>query len=143
MIKSVTCYSYGSLDAILNKLGMREASFLPTNKVTDDEQFTRYEMGIFDFQAATMFLAPLVTIILVNIASLVGGVVRIMVLDNGDHWKKMVGQIFLSFYILITNYAVIEGMVIRKDKAKIPSSVTLLSAIFSVIILSLGSAILC
>ncbi|XWS13808.1 hypothetical protein CRYUN_Cryun36dG0070100 [Craigia yunnanensis] len=143
MIKSVTCYSYGSLDAILNKLGMREVSFLPTNKVTDDEQFKRYEMGIFDFQTATMFLVPLVTIILVNIASFVGGVVRIMVSDNGDHWKKMVGQIFLSSYILITNYAVIEGMIIRKDKAKIPSSVTLLSAVFSVIILSLGSAILC
>ena len=143
MIKSVTCYSYGSLDAILNKFGMREASFLPTSKVMDDEQFKRYEMGIFDFQAATMFLAPLVTIILVNVASFVGGVVRIMVLDNGDQWKKMVGQIFLSFYILITNYAVIEGMIMRKDKAKIPSSVALLSAVFSVIILSLGSAILC
>ncbi|XP_022722744.1 cellulose synthase-like protein E6 [Durio zibethinus] len=143
MIKSVTCYSYGSLDAILNKLGLREASFVPTNKVTDGEQVKRYEMGIFDFQAATMYLAPLVTIILVNIASFVGGVVRIMVLDNGDHWKEMAVQIFLSFYILITNYAVIEGMIIRKDKAKISYSVTLLSAVFSGIILSVGSAILC
>ncbi|XVF28661.1 hypothetical protein REPUB_Repub15cG0049500 [Reevesia pubescens] len=143
MIKAVTCYSYGSLDAILNKLGMREASFIPTNKVTDDEQVKLYDMGIFDFRAATMFLAPLVTVILVNIASVVGGVVRIMVMDNGDHWKNMVGQIFLSFYILITNYAVIEGMIIRKDKASIPLSVTLLSVAFSVIILSLGSVIVC
>ncbi|XVF62937.1 hypothetical protein PTKIN_Ptkin09bG0049000 [Pterospermum kingtungense] len=143
MINSVTSYSYGSLDAILNKLGITKASFLPTNKVTDDEQVKRYEMGIFDFQAATMILAPLVTIILVNIAAIVGGVVRVMVLDNGDHWQKLFGQMFLSFYVLITNYAVIEGMMIRKDKASIPTSVTLLSAVFSVIIFSLGSAILC
>ncbi|XP_022739796.1 cellulose synthase-like protein G2 [Durio zibethinus] len=144
MIKAVTSFSYGSLDGILQKLGMRAASFLPTNKVTDYEQFKLYEMGVFDFRAATMFLAPLVTIIQVNIASIVGGVVRIMVMeDNEDQWKNMIGQIFLSFYILITNYAVIEGMIIRKDKASIPLSVTLLSAVFSVIILSLGSSILC
>ncbi|XVE65890.1 hypothetical protein DITRI_Ditri08aG0035800 [Diplodiscus trichospermus] len=144
MMKSVTSYSYGSLDAVLNKFGMREASFLPTNKVTDNEQVKLYERGIFDFRTATMFLAPLVTIILVNIASFVGGVVRIMFMkDSGDHWKKMVGQIFLSFYILITNFAVIEGMIMRKDEARIPASVTLLSAVFSVIILLLGSSVLC
>ncbi|XVF62936.1 hypothetical protein PTKIN_Ptkin09bG0048900 [Pterospermum kingtungense] len=143
MMKSVTSFSYGSLNAILNKLGMREASFLPTNKVADDEQAKLYETGTFDFRAATVFLAPLVTIILVNIAGFVGGVVRIMVLDNGDHWQKLFGQMFLSFYILIMNYAVIEGMIIRKDKASISSSVTLLSAVVSVIILSVGSAILC
>ncbi|XVF62941.1 hypothetical protein PTKIN_Ptkin09bG0049200 [Pterospermum kingtungense] len=143
MMKSVSSFSYGSLNAILNKLGMREASFLPTNKVADDEQVKLYETGTFDFRAATVFLAPFVTIILVNVAGFVGGVVRIMVLDNGDHWQKLFGQMFLSFYILIMNYAVIEGMVIRKDKASISSSVTLLSAVVSVIILSVGSAILC
>lgn len=143
MIRGVTSYFYGSLDAILNKLGVREASFLPTNKVTDDEQFKLYEMGVFDFRAATMFVAPLVTVILVNIAAVIGGVYRIMVDNNGGDWKKMVGQIFLSVYILIMNYAVVEGMIIRKDKASVPSSVTLLSALFSVIILSLGSLILC
>ncbi|OMO54776.1 Cellulose synthase [Corchorus capsularis] len=143
MIKSVTSFSYGFLDSIMNKLGLGEASFLPTNKVADDEVVKRYEMGIFDFQAPTMFLVPLVTIILVNIASFVGGLVRIMFMDSFGDWRKMVGQTSLSFYILMVNYAVIEGMVIRKDKASIPSSVTLLSAAISVIILSVGSFIMC
>ncbi|XP_021290796.1 cellulose synthase-like protein G3 [Herrania umbratica] len=142
MIKSVTSQFYGHVDAILSKLGMSEASFLPTSKVTDDEQVKRYEMGVFDFQAPTMFLAPLATVILVNIASLVGGVVRMVAMDNGD-WTKMAGQISLSFYILIANHAIIEGMIIRKDKASIPSYVTLLSVVFSVIILLIGSIILC
>ncbi|PPR92521.1 hypothetical protein GOBAR_AA28155 [Gossypium barbadense] len=85
MVRSVTCYTYGSLDAILNKLGIKEASFLPTNKVTDDEQFKLYEMGIFDFRAATMFLAPLVVVILVNFAAFVGAVFKALVVDdNGD-----------------------------------------------------------
>ncbi|OMO54788.1 Cellulose synthase [Corchorus capsularis] len=134
MIKTVTSFSYGFLDSIMNKLGLGEASFLPTNKVADDEVVKRYEMGIFDFRAPTIFLVPLVTIILVNIASFVGGVVRVMFMDSFGDWKKMVGQISLSFYILMVNYAVIEGMVIRKDKASIPKSVTLLSVVFSVLI---------
>ncbi|XP_012487256.1 cellulose synthase-like protein E1 [Gossypium raimondii] len=145
MVRCVTCYTYGSLDAILDKLGIKEASFLPTNKVTDDEQVKLYEMGIFDFRAATMFLAPLVTVILVNFAAFVGAVFKALVVDdNGDrYWEKMFGQMFLSFYILVSNYAIIEGMIIRKDKASIPLSATLWSVVFSVFILLIGSVILC
>ncbi|KAL4295989.1 hypothetical protein GQ457_12G004170 [Hibiscus cannabinus] len=61
MIRAVTCCTYGSLDVVLNKVGMKEASFMPTNKVTDDEQSKLYEKGVFDFRAATMFVAPLET----------------------------------------------------------------------------------
>ncbi|EEF33091.1 conserved hypothetical protein [Ricinus communis] len=52
-IRAVTCSTYGSLDAIFKTLGLREASFLPTNKVEDDDQVKIYQMGKFDFQAAT------------------------------------------------------------------------------------------
>lgn len=142
MIKSVTCHLYGSLDAILKKLGLREASFLTTNKVDDDEQIKLYQEGKFDFRAPTIFVAPLVTIILVNLASTGGGVVRMMAMGGGV-WRKMLGQILLSFYIITMNYAVVEGMVKRKDKGRIPSSVTLLSAAFSLIFLSLGSIFIC
>ncbi|EOY05952.1 hypothetical protein QUC31_016528 [Theobroma cacao] len=139
MIKSVTCHLYGSLDAILKKLGLREASFLTTNKVADDEQIKLYQEGKFDFRASTIFLAPLVTIILVNMASFAGGVVRTMVV--GD-WKEMFGQVFLSFYIIVMNYGIIEGMIVRKDKGRIPHSVIGLCVAFSLILLSLGSLII-
>ncbi|MBA0768491.1 hypothetical protein Gotri_017287, partial [Gossypium trilobum] len=145
MMRSVTSYTYGCLDVILNKLGMKKATFLPTNKVTDDEQVKLYEMGVFDFRTATMFLAPLVTVILINIAAFVGAVVKALVVDDdGDqYWEKMFGQMFLSFFILISNFAVIEGMIIRRDKAKIPLSSTLWSVVFSMFILLIGSVILC
>ncbi|TYH55813.1 hypothetical protein ES332_D09G261900v1 [Gossypium tomentosum] len=145
MMRSVTSYTYGCLDVILNKLGMKEATFLPTNKVTDDEQVKLYEMGVFDFRTATMFLAPLVTVILINIAAFVGAVVKALVVDDdGDqYWEKMFGQMFLTFFILISNFAVIEGMIIRRDKAKIPLSSTLWSVVFSMFILLIGSVILC
>ncbi|XVF38386.1 hypothetical protein REPUB_Repub20aG0097000 [Reevesia pubescens] len=43
MIKSVTCHLYGSLDAILKKLGLSKATFVITNKVPDDEQIKLYQ----------------------------------------------------------------------------------------------------
>ncbi|CAN6547827.1 unnamed protein product [Malus baccata var. baccata] len=46
MMKSVTSHSYGSVDAVMEKLGMREASFFPTNKVDDVKQLKRYNMGM-------------------------------------------------------------------------------------------------
>ncbi|GKV42297.1 hypothetical protein SLEP1_g49711 [Rubroshorea leprosula] len=139
MIQSVTCQLYGTLDAVMKLLGLREASFMPTNKVMDGEQMTRYEKGVIDFQASTMFVAPLATIAIVNVASLVGGIIRMVIV--GD-WRRMLGQVLLSCYILVMNYAIIEAMVIRKDKGRIPLNVTLLSVAFSVIFLSFGSIIL-
>ncbi|KAJ4722628.1 Cellulose synthase [Melia azedarach] len=136
MIKSVTSSLYGSLNVIMEKLGLAEASFLPTNKVADDEQVKRYQMGLFDFRTSTMLLAPLVTLVFLNIAAFVCGVLRMIV--AGD-WETMFVQVFLSFYILAMNYAVVEGMTVRKDNGRISPSVTLLSAVLLVILLFLGS----
>ncbi|KAK4855788.1 hypothetical protein QYF36_010879 [Acer negundo] len=139
MIKSVTSFLYGTFDAFMEKLGLTEASFLPTNKVEDDEQVKRYQMGVFDFRTSTVFLAPLVIIIVLNMAAFACGVYRMMF--TGD-WGKMLLQVLLSFYILIMNYAVFEGMLVRKDRGRIPPSVTLLSTIILVVFLSLGYVIL-
>ncbi|KAF5466008.1 hypothetical protein F2P56_015967 [Juglans regia] len=139
MIKSVTCYLYGSLDAIMKKMGMREASFFPTNKVVDDEQVKLYQMGKFNFAASNIFLVPMVAIIILNMVAFVGGLLRVMFV--GD-WDKILVQVFISGYILIMNFPLIEGMMIRTDKGRIQPSVTLLSAIVSIIFSFLGSIII-
>ncbi|KAK3414883.1 hypothetical protein EUGRSUZ_H00188, partial [Eucalyptus grandis] len=139
MIKSTTCYVYGTIDAIMTQIGMRRASFLPTNKVDDDEQSKRYEMGIFDFQTSIMFLAPMVTLVILNMASFIGGVARVLTLGGFD---KLFMQIALSFFVLVMSYPVIEAMVLRTDKGRIPRSVTILSAFLSLVLLLLGSSFL-
>ena len=139
MMRSVTSHLYGSLDAIMKKIGMREASFLPTNKVVDDAQVKLYQMGIFDFQTSNKFLVPIVTLIILNMASFFVGLVRVIFLG---YWDQMFVQVFISFYILLMNFPIIEAMIIRKDKGRIQPSVTLLSALFSTIFLLLGSMIL-
>ncbi|KAI8010356.1 Cellulose synthase-like protein G2 [Camellia lanceoleosa] len=140
MIKSVTCHLYGSLDAFMKRMGMREASFLPTNKAVDDEQLKRYQMGKFDFQASNMLIVPVVTLVILNLVSLFGGVTR-MVVTNGS-FNEMFVQVGLSFFIVSMSYPIVEGMVVRKDKGRVPISVSILSAVISMIYLLLGSLII-
>lgn len=139
MMKSVTCHGYGSLDAIMKILGLREDSFLPTNKVEHDDQVLLYQRGKFYFQTSTRLLAPIVTIIILNLASFFVGIIRIIV---ADRFEQLFVQVFLSFHILAMNYPIIEGMLIRKDRGCIPPSVTLISVIFAMILWALGSPIL-
>ncbi|CAL0313493.1 unnamed protein product [Lupinus luteus] len=113
MMKSITCHLYGCLDALLKKIGIREASFLPTNKVEDDEQSMLYEMDKYDFQVSNIFIVPMLALITINISCFIGGVLRVSLV--GD-WDKMFIQLFLAAFIITINYPIIEGLVVRKDK---------------------------
>ncbi|KAL7197436.1 hypothetical protein ACSBR2_020053 [Camellia fascicularis] len=94
-------------------MGMREASFLPSTKAVDDEQLKRYQMGILDFQASNMLIAPVVTLVILNLVSLFGGVTRMVISGS---FNEMFVQVGLSFFIASMSYPIVEGMVVRKDK---------------------------
>ncbi|KAI4345764.1 hypothetical protein L6164_012860 [Bauhinia variegata] len=117
MMKSITCHLYGCLDAILKKIGLRKASFLPTDKVEDDEQTMLYQMDKYDFRASNIFLVPMVSLIIINISSFIGGLQR--AISGGDWDNKLFVQLFISAYIIILNYPIVEGLLLRKDKGRI------------------------
>lgn len=131
MIKGITGRFYGSLDALMQKIGLRNASFVATNKVVDDDQIKRYNMDMYDFQASTLFLAPMAGLVFLNLVSFTIGIGRIVRLGS---WEEMFVQVFLCFYILLVNFPIIEGMVIRSDKGCFPFKVTLGSALAVLII---------
>lgn len=120
-MKSTTCHLYGCLEALLKKVGIREASFLPTNKLEDDEQTMLYQTDKYDFRASSIFVVPLLAILTINMYSFLGGFYR--VLWDGD-WDKMFIQLFLTAFIITVNYPIIEGLV-RKDKGRISSLVAI------------------
>ncbi|XP_024193737.1 cellulose synthase-like protein G2 isoform X1 [Rosa chinensis] len=138
MMKAVTSHLYGSLDAFMKKFGLREASFFPTNKVDDVEQLQRHIAGVFDFRTSALFLVPLASLVILNMASFCVGISR--VIFQGE-LEKLFIQVFIPFYAVVVNYPIIEGMLIRKDSGRIPPSVTLLSATASIIFCVLGSII--
>uniref|UniRef100_A0A803KUU6 Uncharacterized protein n=1 Tax=Chenopodium quinoa TaxID=63459 RepID=A0A803KUU6_CHEQI len=139
VIKGLTSYVYGTLDCVMGKLGIRETSFMPTNKARDDDTSTWYLNGKYDFRTSNMFLVPIVTAVILNLSSFVVGVARAIVSQS---WDTLFAQAFFSFYMLIISLPVIEGMLLRKDKACIPLQTTLKSILLSCFVLSLGYLIL-
>ncbi|XP_059291167.1 cellulose synthase-like protein G2 isoform X1 [Lycium ferocissimum] len=139
MMKSITAYFYGTLDAILKLIGFRKASFLPTNKVVDDERLKRYQMGIYDFQASKMVIVPLVTLVILNMISFIWGIGKVIF---EGRFIDFFGQVLLSFFILMVNYPIIEGMILRKDEGSIPLFVTFSSILLSFSLLFIGSIFL-
>lgn len=139
MIKSVTSHLYGSMDAVMKKIGMREASFLTTNKVMDDGREKLYQMGKFDFRISTAILAPIVTLVILNMAAFMVGLARVVAAGN---WEEMFAQLVLSFYIVVISFPVIEGMSMRKDEGRIPPSIAGLSSILATLVLALGSIVI-
>ncbi|KAL0414373.1 UNVERIFIED_CONTAM: Cellulose synthase-like protein G2 [Sesamum radiatum] len=137
MMKSGACYFFALMNAFLQKLGLHEANFSLTSKVVDDEQARRYEQGIYDFQVSPLLLAPLCSLYILNLATLILGIPRIF--HEAD---QFFAQAFLSFFGVIVNYHLMEGMFLRKDKGRIAPSVTLLSVAISAVILCCGSLLL-
>lgn len=106
---------------------------MPTNKVKDDEQTMLYQMDKYDFRTSNMFLVPMVALLTINISCFIGGIHRVLYV--GD-WDKMLIQLFLPAYVIVVNYPIIEGLVIRKDKGRISPSVVVTSNILATIITS-------
>lgn len=136
MIKGITGRLYGSLDAFMTKIGLRNSSFVPTNKVTDDDQLKMYNLDMFDFQASTLFLAPMAGVVFLNLVSFAVGFGR-AVAGRPEDWEETFGQLFLCFYILLMSLPILEAMVIRSDRGCYPFKVTLGSALVVLAILYL------
>lgn len=136
MMKGITTHLYGSIHAIMEKLGAKEANFLPTNKVIDDDQEKLYQMGIYNFQTSSMFLVPLCSLVTLNLLAFVSGIIKLSV--HREYIDEIFIQVFLSFYISLMGYPILEGMCLRKDKGRIAPNVSCYSIIFSIIIFSFG-----
>lgn len=137
MIKSLVPYFYGTIEAIMKCIGVRETSFVPTNKVVDEEQAEMFRLGIYDFRTTNMFLVPIVAAVVINLVGFVGGIVRM--LFGVMKLEEMVLQVLLSGLIFFLNFPVIDGMLFRKDNGRVRFPVTLISAACAFGFLALGS----
>uniref|UniRef100_A0A7N2LYQ1 Cellulose synthase-like protein G2 n=1 Tax=Quercus lobata TaxID=97700 RepID=A0A7N2LYQ1_QUELO len=114
MIKSISGSLFGVLDAIMKCLGKKKVNLSLTNKAVDKEKFEKYEKGKFDFEGAAIFMVPLLILVVLNIVCFFCGLRRVVIEKS---LEEMFGQVFLSFFILILSYPILEEMV-KKGKGK-------------------------
>ncbi|XP_047946237.1 cellulose synthase-like protein G2 [Salvia hispanica] len=128
VMKSLTSFSFAAANAILEKMGLAKAGFVPTSKVTDDEVDKLYQMGKYDFRAPPPFMVILCSIYMLNLASLVVGLARVLVKGK---MNEMAMQAFVPLFGVVMHYPLMEGMVLRKDGGRVSPSVSLLSVVVS------------
>ncbi|KAL3812501.1 hypothetical protein ACJIZ3_013769 [Penstemon smallii] len=138
MMKSTVCYLYAVINAIADKFGTTEANFSLTNKDIEEEQTKWYQKGIYNYQASPGLIVPLCTLYLINLASFIIGIAKIVLNRTGD---QMFVQATLPLFGVIMNYNLLEGMFLRTDKGRVSIFVTLLSIAISAIYLYFGSVL--
>jgi len=138
MIKGVTSYLFGLIEVAGKLIGVSEVGFEVTNKVVDSEAAKRYEEEIFEFGVASGLFIPPATLAVINLISLMGGLVRIL-REGYSAFECMILQLVLCTFIVITSYPILEAMLMRKDTGRIPASVTIFSISVAVSVCSVAS----
>ncbi|KAF3773699.1 Cellulose synthase-like protein E6, partial [Nymphaea thermarum] len=126
MFKGSSSYLFSVIVIILKLLGVSESGFEITSKVIDEEASKRYEQEIMEFAVPSPMFIPPTTLALLNIYCFIRGFT--VVLSEGlGALDRLALQIVISGYISVISIPVFEALFIRKDKGRIPTSITVRS----------------
>ncbi|KAM0853414.1 hypothetical protein ACQ4PT_051093 [Festuca glaucescens] len=133
LVKRISSYLFGVIDTLRKLLGLSQMTFVISSKVSDEDASKRYEQEIVEFGSPTPEYVIIATIALLNLVCLVGGLCHIMIGGWNALFNVLPAQIFLCEMLVITNIPFYEAMFLRKDKGRLPFSVTLASIGFVVL----------
>ncbi|KAI3795676.1 hypothetical protein L1987_38333 [Smallanthus sonchifolius] len=113
-------------DTLLRGLGVSEMGFTVTPKVVDEDVLWRYKKDVMEFGSASGMFTGLAFIAMLNFFVLFWSL-KTMDVD------RLALQIGLCVFAVCINFLVYEGLFVRKDEGKMPSSVTCNSVILALI----------
>ncbi|OVA19763.1 Cellulose synthase [Macleaya cordata] len=133
MFKRTTSYLFAFIDSILKLFGFAKPAFVITTKVTDGDVSKRYEQDMIEFGSSSpIFTTIIATLALINLFSLVGGLKRVFIdMEAKVLEQQLIMQIGLCGLVVLINLPVYQGLFFRKDKGRIPTSITLKSVILA------------
>lgn len=134
LFRRISSYIFGFLEYVLKLVGFSKSAFVVTEKVVDDDVSERYEQELMEFGASSPMFTIIATIALLNAFCLVGGMKRLIITDV----QTMVSnpftlQILLCTLLVLINLPVYQGLFLRKDKGRMPTSVTQRSVVFALL----------
>ncbi|KAF5938523.1 hypothetical protein HYC85_022782 [Camellia sinensis] len=129
ILRGVSSFSFGLVEYLFKSLGLTKFGFNVTSKVVDNEQGKRYEQGIFEFGVESQMFLPITMAAIINLVSFVSGIIQ--VLSNGLRFEDVFTQLFIAGFGVLNSWPVYEAMVLRSDKGKLPTNITLTSVVLS------------
>ncbi|URE27905.1 Cellulose synthase-like [Musa troglodytarum] len=133
LLKRITSYLYGMVDAILMVMGFSKTAFTITAKVADADASKRYEQEIMEFGSSSsspMFVL-IATTALINLLCLTAGLQRLI--TDWDFGDQFLIQVLLCGVVVALNLPIYEALFLRKDNGRMAPAVAYLSLGFTAV----------
>ncbi|KAI3976117.1 hypothetical protein MKX01_006633 [Papaver californicum] len=132
VFRRLTSFLFSFVDTVIRQLGFSQTTFVITPKVVDEEVFKRYENEMLEFGNASPMFAIISTVAVLNLVTLLGGLIR-SVIFGGGIWvfESLISQFILRGLMVLVNIRVYEALFFRKDKGGIPFSVMVTSIVLA------------
>lgn len=125
LILGCSTYLFSFLDWSLTTLGMSTMEFNVTSKVSDNEQDTRYQQGIFSFGVESPLFESINIAAIINLFAFLIGIGHVCI--NNGRLEELFGQLLVSGFGVVIGWPIYEGMMFRSDQGKMPAKTTLKS----------------
>ncbi|MFS7963747.1 putative cellulose synthase (UDP-forming) [Helianthus anomalus] len=132
--KRTSSYLFALIDTILGS----DLSFVISSKVMDNDVQARYEKEMMEFGVSSPLTTTVATISMLNLVCFVGVVMKSMLMDKvtrGGYYETMAVHVVLCGVLVALNMPLYWALFVRKDKGKIPDSVTV-KAVFHALFIS-------
>ncbi|KAG6695614.1 hypothetical protein I3843_09G107000 [Carya illinoinensis] len=139
LFRRISSFIFGFLDYILKLVGFSKSAFVVTQKVADDDVSERYEQELMEFGASSPMFTIIATLALLNAFCLVVGMKRVIMMDVETLVSEpFTLQILLCALLVLINLPVYQGLYLRKDRGRMPTSVTQRSFMFALLACALA-----
>ncbi|KAL0301058.1 UNVERIFIED_CONTAM: Cellulose synthase-like protein E1 [Sesamum radiatum] len=128
LYKRTSCYLFAVVDTFLKLVGYSDSGFVISAKVSDKDVAQRYEQEKMEFGAVSPMFTVLSSVAMLNLFCLALMVMKV-ILAGGlkSIHETMALQILLCGVLVSINLPLYNAAFFRKDKGRMPSSVTLKS----------------
>ncbi|EOA36706.1 hypothetical protein CARUB_v10012240mg [Capsella rubella] len=131
LYRRTSSFLFGFKDTIMKLVGVSESAFVITAKVAEEEAAERYKDEAMEFGVESPMFLLLGTLAMLNLFCMAAAVMRLASGDGGD-LKTMGFQFVITGILVVINWPLYEGMLLRKDKGKMPMNVTVKSVVLAV-----------
>ncbi|CAL9219049.1 unnamed protein product [Arabidopsis halleri] len=130
LYRRTSSFLFGFMDTIKKLLGVSESAFVITAKVAEEEAAERYKEEVMEFGVESPMFILLGTLGMLNLFCFAAAVTR-LAYGGGGGFKAMGFQFMITGVLVVLNWPLYEGMLLRKDRGKMPASVTVKSFVLA------------
>ncbi|MED6175221.1 hypothetical protein PIB30_076386 [Stylosanthes scabra] len=135
LYKRTSSYLFAFVDTIFKSLGFSSSAFVISAKVAEENVSQRYEKEIMDFGNSSPMLTLLATLALLNLLCLLGALLK----GGLGIFVTLPLQVLLSGVLILINLPLYEGLFLRKDNGRFPSSIAFKSMVVALSVCALSN----